>query len=141
MKPYFGPFAIAVLAFAGLAGNAKAQAVDQLQINVPYEFVVAGKTLPAGTYRVSRISTVDIQELVLTNRDGSTGVFVLSSEVEAARGYKPSFTFQDINGQRFLTKIQTAEHVFAVDVTKSEIMEASAKSHANPAASGVSGTD
>jgi hypothetical protein len=51
---------IAVTGVAGLCMAARgSQVSDQIQVNIPYEFVVAGKTLPAGTYRVSRLGDTD----------------------------------------------------------------------------------
>ena len=41
---------IALIAVAVFGIGVKAQVLDQIEVNIPYQFVVAGKTLPAGTY-------------------------------------------------------------------------------------------
>ena len=134
MKTHFTRMATALLVLAGLAISAKAQSSDKLSVHVPYEFVVAGKTLPAGTYRVTRVSDTDDRALALTSFENRASALVVSSEVEASPNDNPSFTFQQIGGQHFLSKIQTGEHVFVIPVSKSEVLEAM-KSHQGSTAS------
>jgi hypothetical protein len=141
MKKHFVRIAAAFFGCAILAIAAKAQVTDQLVVRVPYEFVVAGKTLPAGTYRVNRISDSNNQELALTSFENGAGVLIVSDVVETARADKPSFTFQQIGGQHILTKIETAAHVFDIPLSKSAVLVAATKSHGTPAGSAISGTD
>ena len=138
MKKRFALVVTAMIGFAALAIGAKAQEVDQVVIDVPYEFVVLGETLPAGTYRVNRFSTSAESELVLRSFENAAGVLVVPSDVQDARADKLGFSFQEIGGQHFLTKIETAEHVFAIP--KSAVLEA-IKSHRGSKGSGASGTD
>ena len=119
----------AIVGFAALAISAKAQEPDQLVIHIPHEFVVYGKTLPAGTYRVNRTEPAAEEQLVLRSVKNGEGVLVVPSLVEDGRAGKLGFVFEEIAGQHFLTTIETAEHVFAVPVSKSEILEAANKSH------------
>jgi hypothetical protein len=140
MKKHLVRLATAFLVFSALAIAAKAQVPDQLVINVPYEFVVAGKTLPPGTYRVNRVSEFNEHELVLSSLENRAGALVISTEVEDARVYKPSFTFEEIGGQHFLTKIETAEHVFAIPLSKSAV-QAAMKSHQGSTGSAASGSN
>jgi hypothetical protein len=141
MKTYFLRIAGAFLGFAALAITVKAQVPDQAIVKVPYEFVVAGTTLPAGTYRVNRVSDSNTRQLILSSFENRAAVFVLPVEMEDARADKPSLTFEHVGGQYFLTKIETADHIFAVPVSKAAILEAEARSHQGSATSGVSGTD
>jgi hypothetical protein len=139
MKMYFVGILAAVVGMAAFAMAAKATTSDQLVVKVPYEFVVAGKTLPAGTYRINRLSDSSTGELALVNVDNHAGVLLNASEWEDARAYQPKLQFQQIAGQHFLSSIQTAEHVFAISVSKAEVMEAM-KSHQG-STSPVSGND
>src|SRR5947208_16563081 len=102
MKKHFVRLAIAFLGFSALAIAAKAQAPDQLVINIPYEFVVASKTLPPGTYRVNRVSDLNENELVHSSFENRAGAFVISTEAEDAGGYKASFIFVEIGGRHVL---------------------------------------
>src|SRR5277367_1967197 len=130
MKKYFAGILTAVFSMAAFAMAAKAQAVttDQLLVTVPYEFVVGGKTLPAGTYRVNRLSFTNEGELLLSNTENHAGVLLNAREWEDSRADKPGLQFQQIAGQHFLSAIQTSEHVFNISVSKSAVMLAM-KSH------------
>ena len=136
MNKYYLRFLIALIGVAGLGVAARGQAVDQIVIHIPYEFVVAGKTLPPGTYRVSRLSEIQSEVLILSSSESREGVMVRPTEVERARADKPAVSFEQIDGQHFLSKIETANHVFTIPVSRSEILEAAAKSVKGTSAAG-----
>src|ERR1700745_703561 len=128
MKKHLVRLATAFLVFSALAIAAKAQVPDQLVVNIPYEFVVAGKTLPPGTYRVKRLSDIHPEVLILSSFESRAGLMIRSTAVESTRAYKPEVSFEQIDGQHFLSKIETADHVFTIPVSRSELLEAAAKS-------------
>jgi hypothetical protein len=112
MSAFFG--------FAALAITAKGQAADQLVVNIPYEFVVSGKTLPAGSYRINRVNDDNERVLVISSPENHATVMVLSSEIAGKTdAEQPSVSFQQVGEQRLLSKIQTAEHVFTIPVKES----------------------
>jgi hypothetical protein len=129
---------IALIGVAGLGMAAKAQVVDQIVVNIPYEFVVAGTTLPPGTYRVNRLSNTDSGALILSSFESSARVMVHSTAVERTQADKPKVSFEQVDGQHFLSEIETADHVFTIPVSRSEILEAAARSHSGTSASGRS---
>jgi hypothetical protein len=121
-----------VIALVGLAGfgvAAKAQVADQLVVTIPFEFTVAGKTLPAGTYRVNRVSTTDNRTLMLSSYENRASVMVIPTYVEEASGDKTQITFEQVGDQHFLNRIATADHVFAFPVSREAVLLASTKSH------------
>jgi hypothetical protein len=127
---------IALIGIAGLGAAAKGQAGDQIVVNIPYEFVVAGKTLPSGTYRVNRLSDIHPEVLILSSFENRASAMLLSStRVESSSADKPEVSFEQIDGQRFLSKIETANHVFTIPVSRSEILETAARSHSGTSAS------
>jgi hypothetical protein len=136
MRKHYLRFLIALTGVAGLGVAAKGQAVDQIVVNIPYEFVVAGKTLPPGTYRVNRLSNIQPEVLILSSFESRAGLMVRSTAVESTRVYKPEVSFEQIDGRHFLSKIETADHVFTIPVSRSEILEAAAKSARGTSASG-----
>ncbi len=136
MRKHYLRFLIALIGVAGLGTAARGQAVDQIVVKIPYEFVVAGKTLPAGTYRVNRLSNNHPEILILSSFNGRAGLMVRPIEIDSARAYKPEVSFEQIDGQRFLNKIATADHVFTIPVSQSEVLEAAAKSSRGTSASG-----
>jgi hypothetical protein len=121
MKKLYFRIAVALVGIAGLGITTKAQAaVDQLVVTVPFEFVVDGTTLPAGMYRVHRLSDANPSGgLVLSSyRDRVTSV-VLPIDIESATVYKPQLTFEAIGSQRVLSRIQTGDNVFDIPIAKS----------------------
>jgi hypothetical protein len=103
---------------AALAITAKGQAADQVVVNIPYEFVVAGKTLPAGTYRVNRVNDHNERALTLSSFENRVAVMVHPSEVvEKTGAEQPSFSFQQVGEQHLLSKIETGDHVFTIPVS------------------------
>lgn len=118
----------ALVGFAVLPIGAKAQEFDQLRVTVPYEFVVLGKTLHAGTYRLSRIETSTGHELILKNVNNSEAVLMIAREIEGPRADELGFTFRNLGGEHFLSEIRTGDYSFAVPVSKSAVLEASNRS-------------
>jgi hypothetical protein len=95
-------FAAALLAVAASAGD-----LDRLVVNIPYDFVVSGKTLPAGTYTVQRLSNHDEHPLSISSVEHRTAAIIVSEEVESAIQAHPAVTFLNAGDQHFLTRIQT----------------------------------
>jgi hypothetical protein len=130
----------ASFALAAFAVASQAQAIDQIIVNVPYEFVVGGKTLPAGTYRVNRISTSSIGELSITGTENHAGVLLVSSDVASTNEDKPAVSFEKVGDQHFLSKIETAEHIFTIPVS-SKSAPIVAKNQSSPSTSSSSGSN
>jgi hypothetical protein len=137
MRKHYLRILIALIGVAGLGVAAKGQVVDQIVVNIPYEFVVAGKTLPPGAYRVKRLTDTDPGSLILSSSESRAGVMVHSTSVESTQA-KPEVSFEQVDGQHFLSEIKTADHVFTIPVSRSEILEAAARSHSGTSASGRS---
>jgi hypothetical protein len=134
---------VALVGFAGLGITAKAQVPDQIVVNIPFEFVVAGKTLPAGTYRVNRLSNDKSEGLIFRSVETRAGAaaIVRPIEVQSARADQPQVSFETAGDAHFLSKVQTTDNVFTIPVSRAAILLASGKSHTNTP-SGISvGTD
>jgi hypothetical protein len=119
MKNVSMKIALALVGVATMGMAARANLVDQLTVTVPFEFVANGVTLPAGQYRVQRISDIHPSEgLVLTNFDKRKVVLVFPVDMESPREIKPELTFENGGDHAVLTRIQTAQHVFNFRVPK-----------------------
>jgi hypothetical protein len=153
MKRQYLRILIALVGFASLGMSAKAQARDQLVVKIPFDFVAAGKTLPAGTYRVNRLSIDDRwgAGLIVRNLKNSESAIVHPTQVESDYGLDNWFgpdeaekgraTFEQAGDQHFLSRIETGEHVFTIPVSREAILEASAKSHSGSASGSSSGSN
>ena len=140
MKTIYVRILSGFFALAALAVAARSQAVDKLIVNIPYDFVAAGKTLPAGSYKVDRISDNDLIQLSIRSLENGEGVFLLSSVASATREDKPGVTFEHVGNQYFLSKIETADHIFKIPVSAKQATEVAMKKQTRPAASGISGS-
>jgi hypothetical protein len=132
---------IALIGIAGSGMAAKGQVVDQIVVKIPYEFVVAGQVLPAGTYRVDRASDKSERVLVLSSFENHASIVVFPTQAEVSKSEQSSVSFEQVGGQYFLREIRTADHLFTVRVSRSEIMQAAAKSHSGASATGSVGSN
>ena len=130
MKRNYVRMFVVFLFAASFTVAAKGQEPDRLAVKVPFNFVVNGTTLPAGAYQVSRFSENDLFGLAITNVETGSTVMALSSDVERVSSNQPKITLERAGDQRFLSKIQTAAHVFTIPVSAPALAEAAAK--ANP---------
>src|ERR1700689_4475095 len=96
---------IALIGVAGLGMAARGQAVDQIVLNIPYKFVVAGKTLPAGTYSVKRLRDGDPDVLILTSFENRTNAIVLpTTKVDRSSAAKAHANFIEGGGGGLLLR-------------------------------------
>ena len=141
MKKKYSTILVAIICTLGLGVAAKAQARNEIVVTLPFEFVVSGKTLPAGTYTVSRRADDRFEGLILSSYENRTSVFVHPVEIESASADKPQLSFERVGGQNFLSRIQTTNDIYNIPVSRSVIVEAAARSRDNGSASGSSGSN
>jgi hypothetical protein len=137
--------AVALVSFAGLGITAKAQVVDQVVVTIPFQFVVAGITLPAGTYHVNRAESDDKWAgLIFSSFENRASAIAhpieVESEVESTPDGKAHVSFETAGGEHFLSKIETADNVFTIPVSRAAILLAE-KSHTDTSSRSSVGTD
>ena len=130
MKKQYLRILLAAASLAGLGVTAKAQDLDQVVVTIPFEFVVGGKTLPAGTYRTNRVSNDKFAGLVLSSVENHVSVILHPTKVESRYDDKAQASFQETGDQRFLSTIETGDNIFTIPEPSMAIQEASARSHA-----------
>ena len=112
------------------AAAATAGETDRLVVDVPYDFVVDGKTLPAGRYDVKRVNDSDLRILSISSLENHAFVVTISNSVDNPAKFHPGLTLLETGDQRILTKIQTGEHVFNIPVSdKSAVAKAKRASY------------
>jgi len=104
-----------VLATAAYAGDA-----DRLVVDMPCDFVVNGKTLPAGKYYVKRTSDSDLRILSISSFENHVYTVTLSEDVRDSREFRPGVTLIRTGERSVLTKVQTGEHVFKIPVSRAD---------------------
>jgi len=111
----------------GLSAAAHAHEPDRLIVDIPYDFVLNGTSLPAGKYKVERYDFSDVRMLVLVDAERNKPLLTFAGELSGAYPTHPSVTLQRVGDQRFLTQIRTAEHVFELPQMKAAFKAAAAK--------------
>src|SRR5271155_5092030 len=96
MRKHYLRILLALIGVAGLGMAAKAQEVDHIVVTIPYAFVVSGRTLPAGTYTVTRVSDSDIRALVLNNFEEHASTIVLATTFEDNYTTKSEVSFEQV---------------------------------------------
>jgi hypothetical protein len=128
MKKY-ARILIAVIFLLGLGVAAKAETRPEIVAKLPFQFVVGGKTLPAGTYKVSRLSADPYGVLLITNVNSTASVFVLPLSIGSPSSHKPHVDFKQAGKQYLLSSIQTPDFVYNIAVYRSRVIVAAAKPH------------
>lgn len=96
---------ISLLSLLLVAGLAVAQ-TSHVRSNVPFNFTVGNKTLPAGTYDIRAISSSGDNTLLLQARDGNSSMMVFSNAAENVKpADKTKLVFNRYRDQYFLTEI------------------------------------
>jgi hypothetical protein len=135
MKMKLASVLLTVVCLLGLSAAAKADIRGQIRVTLPFEFVVDGETLPAGTYTLSTFSDDKFDGLILSSRNHRTSLFVHPVEIEGASADKPQVSFQRVGEQLFLTRIQTSHDIYNIPVHRSVVMQFADRSHGNGTAS------
>src|SRR5258707_1018496 len=85
-------------------------AQSQIRLNVPFDFSVGSKSMPAGHYRVVRVDDNDQSAWRLSNEQGS--VIMLTNPVDSPnRAHPPSLVFLNAGDRYFLVQIWDSEHL------------------------------
>jgi hypothetical protein len=99
---------IIALAFVS-ALAASAQNQRSIVVNIPYEFTVTGKTLPAGEYILSRGSTADKSGLIVQRKDGDANAIVLTMSIQSRENQGESrLVFNRYGEHYFLSQVWTS---------------------------------
>jgi hypothetical protein len=122
MKKKYATILLTLICLLGLGVGATAQTRGKIVVTLPFEFVVSGKTLPAGTYTLSRFADDKSEGLILSSYENRTSVFVHPVEIENAFADKPQVSFERVGEQHFLTRIQTSYDIYNIRVSRSAIM-------------------
>jgi hypothetical protein len=99
---------VSLLTLLLVAGSAFAQTVH-VRGNIPFNFAVGNKTLPAGTYDVGTIDHRNSKILLLEARDGNASMMVGSNAAENLKpADKTKLVFNQYGNRYFLSQIWVA---------------------------------
>lgn len=127
--------------FACLTVPARAQVPDRVLVKVPFSFVAAGQTFPAGEYKIVRLRDEEPRILILINNENRANLVTLLPESQEASNGKPQLAFATVGDEHFLSRIETADHTYNLFVPKTEPLLAAAPSKGAAASSSASGSN
>src|SRR5712692_3852791 len=112
MKKSYSAVVLTLTCLLGLGISARAQGVDKVAVNVPFEFVAGGQTLPAGTYTVSRVSDLANPTLVIRSYENSVSLLPIVFDGVAAD--HAELSFEHVGDKYFLNKVETLAGAYAI---------------------------
>ena len=108
---------VATMCLAVMCGIARAQDPEGVVVTVPFEFIAGAKAMPAGTYKVGRISNDVRSALILSGQENSA--FVLPIVVDDASAvHAAALDFERVGDKYFLNKIETPDRIYTVAVPR-----------------------
>jgi hypothetical protein len=111
-------FANALLAIALLTTLAQGQLPgNQLKVTVPFEFKVAGRTLPAGDYFIRAGANGNFLQLHDVSANNTVPVLVGSSSSQTD---SPKLVFTESSGKMFLTSVATGSVVYELPAPRGQ---------------------
>jgi len=102
-KKLYSMFAMLGLFFVLAVSSAQAQSSDLIKVNVPFDFQVSGKTLPAGEYAIKRVSE---KVLLIRNAEGKGEAMVQApSRIQGPVNKQERLVFHQYGDQYFLSQV------------------------------------
>jgi hypothetical protein len=100
---------LALFLFGFVATSVEAQSTHRFEVNIPFQFVLAGRILPPGKYSIQRADTAKPNILKLKNLDNGIIQSILCQRVESETPSATAFLlFTQSEGRFFLSEIWDA---------------------------------
>jgi hypothetical protein len=106
-----------------LAAPLGAQSISSpLQANIPFEFAVSGRTMPAGTYKVVGLPVAGLVQVCQANDPHESVYFNAIDSKTSAADAQPTLAFRRYGNQYFLAEISRGEGklVLGLPVSRAE---------------------
>jgi hypothetical protein len=95
---------VIAVAFATAVVSAKAQSTGRVISNIPFEFVVGNKTLPAGEYQVSSVTAAG-EALLIRSTEARDLAVRLSNTIEPQKDTQARLVFHRYGQSYFLVEV------------------------------------
>jgi hypothetical protein len=96
----------------GLGITTRAQESEGVRVEVPFEFVAGGATLPPGTYSVDPLSLDAHSGIAI--RSYEHGALVLPMVVDESRAGQSKLSFEHVGDKYFLSEVDTPTGVYTL---------------------------
>lgn len=122
MKKQYLTVLFTLICVLGLGLGAQAQEEDTVLAKIPYEFVVAGQVLPAGTYRVRRINTTgSSRALEISSYETRSSAFLIPTVFDNFKTGHAQLNFEHVGNKYFLSAIETPIGTYAIAIPPSAV--------------------
>jgi hypothetical protein len=119
----------------GVGISARAQDTEGVGVNVPFEFVAGGATLPAGTYTVGRVSHEPYSSLAISGY--GQFAFLLPVTIDGPRAEQPKLSFEHLGDKYFLRELHTPGGIYAFALPRTMVALAQMKDQGTVLSSGA----
>jgi len=135
MKASYFTAVLSLTCLLGLGISARAQDTEGVRVNVPFEFVAGGTTLPAGAYTVGRVSLDEHSVIAISSY--RHGAFVLPIAVDGTPAEQPKLSFEYVGDKHFLREVDTSGGIYTFALPQAMIALAQAKDQGTVSSSGT----
>jgi hypothetical protein len=129
MKKQHSIVLLALIGLFGLSAGAQAQEEGNVVTKIPYEFVAGGKTFPAGTYVISRISPERESTLVIYNHEIPHTSALLEPMSSDGGVDHAGLSFEFVGDTYYLTRVKTSAGVYSLRMPKAANTVSKEKQH------------
>jgi hypothetical protein len=136
MKTSYFAVVLTMTCLLGLGISAHAQDASGVVVKVPFEFVVGGKTLSAGTYSVGRLSPGIHPSLIIDSKDNGAFALVLPIVPDGDSAGRTELSFERVGGKYFLSKVATPAGVYTLLTSRAMTRLAQMNDHSVTSSSG-----
>ena len=122
MKKQYLAVLFTLICVLGLGVGAQAQEEDTVLATIPYDFVAAGKVLPAGKYRVNRIDTTgSSRALEISSYETRASVLLIPTVFDDYQIGHAQLNFEHVGNKYFLSAIETPIGTYTITIPPSAI--------------------
>ncbi len=122
MKRQYLTVLFTLMCTLGLALGARAQEEDAVVANVPYDFVVGNRVLPAGTYKVSPVDfATGTRVLIIGSYERHASAFLVPTVFDDVRTGHTHLNFEHVGDKYFLNAVETSIGTYTVAIPRSAI--------------------
>jgi hypothetical protein len=118
MKKQYFTVLLALSGFFGLGAGAQAQERGRVVAKIPHEFVAGGKTLPAGTYTVTRISSYKERPMEIRNIENPQDRALLEPIYSDAAVDHAAVSLKRVGDTYYLLRVATSGGTYNLRVPK-----------------------
>ena len=136
MKTSYFAVVLTMTCLLGLGISAHAQDASGVVVKVPFEFVAGGKTLPAGTYSVGRLSPGIHPSLIIDSKDNGAFALVLPIVPDGDSAGRTELSFERVGDKYFLSKVATPAGVYTLLTSRAMTRLAQMNDHSVTSSSG-----